>query len=309
MILNTGSRTDIPAFYSTWFANRLREGFVMVRNPYYPQLVTTYALDPDTVDVISFCTKNPEPMLKHMELLKPFRQLWYVTLTPYGKDIEPNVPDKHEIIRSIQKLAEQVGRDAVIWRYDPIFLSEKYSMEYHVHAFQTIASQLSGSIGKVVISFLDLYAKTRRNFPEGKEVDPEDQITIVKHITEIAGAEGMRVYTCHEAEALSAYGVDTGGCMSQKTVEDSIHEKLEIPRLTAAREGCMCLLGNDIGVYNTCTHFCRYCYANYDQEAVLRNIRRHDPDSPMLIGNVQPGDKVTEAVQKSYRSRQLRLDL
>ena len=160
MILNTGSRTDIPAFYSEWFANRLREGFVLVRNPYYPALVTRYELDPQTVDVLSFCTKNPAPMLGQMELLKPFRQLWYVTLTPYGKDIEPNVPDKHEVIRTIRELSQLIGSDALIWRYDPIFLSAKYSMDYHFRAFRTIASELRGYVSKTVISFLDLYAKT-----------------------------------------------------------------------------------------------------------------------------------------------------
>lgn len=309
MILNTGSRTDIPAFYSTWFANRLREGFVLVRNPYYPQLVTRFVLDPKTVDVLSFCTKNPKPMLEYMELLKPFRQLWYVTLTPYGKDIEPNVPDKHEVIRSIQELSGAVGKDAVIWRYDPIFLSEKYSMEYHIRAFETIARSLKGYTGKVVISFLDLYEKTKRNFPEGKEVSYEDQVTLVKRIVELAREADMQVYTCHEDESLSAYGADTSGCMSQKVIEESIHELLNVPRLSAPRQGCTCLLGNDIGVYNTCTHFCKYCYANYDREAVMHQIKNHDPNSPMLIGNVRHGDKVTDAVQKSYLSRQLSLDL
>ena len=109
MILNTGSRTDIPAYYSEWFMNRIQSRFVMARNPYYPKQVYRYQLDPESVDILAFCTKNPQPMLEYMSELKDFRQLWYVTLTPYGKDIEPNVPDKHEVIRSIQKLSEAVG--------------------------------------------------------------------------------------------------------------------------------------------------------------------------------------------------------
>ncbi|MBR4456048.1 MAG: DUF1848 domain-containing protein [Solobacterium sp.] len=309
MILNTGSRTDIPAFYSEWFANRLREGFVLVRNPYYPALVTRYELDPQTVDVLSFCTKNPAPMLGQMELLKPFRQLWYVTLTPYGKDIEPNVPDKHEVIRTIRELSQLTGRDALIWRYDPIFLSAKYSMDYHFRAFRTIASELRGYVSKTVISFLDLYAKTKRNFPEGTEVGYDDQIAIVKELAELARENGMKLYTCHEAQSLAAYGADPSGCMSQSVVEEAIHEHLDVPRLSAARQGCGCLLGNDIGVYNTCRHFCRYCYANYDRETVMKQVRLHDPESPLLIGHLEPEDKVTNAVQKSYLSRQLRLDL
>ena len=309
MILNTGSRTDIPAFYSTWFANRLRAGFVMVRNPYYPQLVTRYVLDPKLVDVLCFCTKNPAPMLEHMDLLAPFRQLWYVTLTPYGKDIEPNVPDKHEVIRSIQKLSQHIGKDAVIWRYDPVFLSEKYSMDYHFRAFETIAKELSGYTVKAVISFLDLYAKTRRNFPEGKKVSMEDQEIMTERLVRIAEENGMHVYTCLEAESLAACGADISGCMSQKVVEESVHEILNVPKLSPARQGCACLLGNDIGVYNTCPHFCRYCYANYDREAVLNNIRRHDPDSPLLIGNLRPDDRASDAGQKSWLTGQMHLEL
>ena len=98
MIINTGQRTDIPAFYSEWFANRLKEGFVCVRNPYNPKQVSCYRLDPSVVDVIGFCTKNPAPMFQYMDLLKDYGQYWFVTITPYGRDIEPNMPDKHRLL-------------------------------------------------------------------------------------------------------------------------------------------------------------------------------------------------------------------
>ena len=126
MIINTGQRTDIPAFYSEWFLNRLKAGFVMVRNPYNPKSVTRYRLSPDVVDVIGFCTKNPAPMLPHMDLLKPYGQFWYVTITPYGKDIEPNVPDKHRVIESFITLSKHIGRKRMVWRYDPVFVNQKY---------------------------------------------------------------------------------------------------------------------------------------------------------------------------------------
>ena len=92
MIINTGMRTDIPAFYSQWFMNRIQAGYVLVRNPYRPDWITRYELSPDVVDCIAFCTKNPEPMLKHLDRLKNYHQYWFVTITPYGRDIEPNVP-------------------------------------------------------------------------------------------------------------------------------------------------------------------------------------------------------------------------
>ena len=122
MIINTGQRTDIPAFYSSWFVNRLRAGFVLVRNPYNPQSVTRYRLSPDVVDVIGFCTKNPAPMLPYMPLLKPYHQFWYVTITPYGREIEPYAPSKKAVLESFRRLSGMVGADCIGWRYDPILI-------------------------------------------------------------------------------------------------------------------------------------------------------------------------------------------
>ncbi len=146
MIINTGQRTDIPAFYSDWFVNRLKAGFVLVRNPYDPRSVTRYRLSPDVVDLIGFCTKNPAPMLPHMDLLKPFGHYWYVTITPYGKDIERHVPGKREALETFRRLSELVGVHRIGWRYDPILISESWPVERHVKAFAYMAKELSGYI-------------------------------------------------------------------------------------------------------------------------------------------------------------------
>ena len=180
MIINTGQRTDIPAFYAEWFANRIRARFVMVRNPFNPKLVTKYRLTPDVVDLIGFCTKNPEPMLQSMDLLKEFHQFWYVTITPYGKEIEPHVPNKGKVLDSFRRLSEIVGARCTGWRYDPVFISETYPAERHIRAFEYIAKELSGFTRTAVISFIDLYEKTRRNFPEVKAVSAEDRMTLGK---------------------------------------------------------------------------------------------------------------------------------
>ena len=309
MILNTGSRTDIPAFYSTWFINRIRAGFVMARNPYYPKQVYRFSLDPEIIDILAFCTKNPEPMLQYADELKKFRQLWYVTLTPYGKDIEPNVPDKHEVIRSVQKLSDAVGRNAVIWRYDPVFLSRKYSKEYHKRAFRTICEALNGYVSRIVISYIDLYEKTKKSFPEAREVSWEDQCELTDYFVRTAEANNMKVYMCLEDKRLSVYGADTSGCMSEELLEEALQIELAVPKMSAAREGCRCLLGNDIGAYNTCAHFCRYCYANYDRDTVIRNMKDHDPESPLLIGHLQEGDIVRDVKQVSWLDAQMKLDL
>lgn len=308
MILNTGSRTDIPAFYGEWFINRIREGFCMARNPFYPEQVTRFQIDPEVVDLLVFCTKNPGPMLPYMNDLSPFLQVWYVTITPYGKEIEPAVPDKREICESFRKLSDIVGNRCVIWRYDPIFLNETYTIEYHLQAFEQFAAELDGYTNQVVISFIDLYEKTKRNFPGVREVQPGERLILGKAIAGSASRHGMKVFTCLEGTDLAPFGVNTGGCMTKEVLEQAIGEELKVPAgLSQARPGCRCLLGNDIGAYNTCRHFCRYCYANYDRESVMKNSAMHDPDSPLLIGNIREGDQIREAKQVRYRTGQLRL--
>ncbi len=304
MIINTGQRTDIPAFYSTWFANRLRAGFVCVRNPYNPSQVSRYRLDPSVVDVIGFCTKNPEPMFRYMDLLKDYGQFWYVTMTPSGRDIEPNVPDKHRLLESFKRLSDMVGIERIGWRYDPIFISDKYSYDYHMRAFETMASALEGYTDNVVISFVDLYAKVRRNFPEVQEVPREIRLSLGKEIIDMARSHNMVVRPCGEGTELAPFGADCAGCMTIPMYERAIGKKLTVPSWKPSRDICACYLSCDIGAYDSCQHLCRYCYANNDHEAVRRNALEHDPNSPFLIGNAKEGDVVHDVEQISWISLQ-----
>lgn len=300
MIINTGQRTDIPAFYADWFANRLREGFVCVRNPYYPDQVSRYRLDPSVVDCIGFCTKNPAPMFPYMDLLKDFGQYWFVTITPYARDVEPNVKDKHELLEDFKKLSGIVGVDSIGWRYDPIFITDKYSMEYHLRAFETIAAALDGFTKTAVISFIDLYAKVKRNFPEAREVTKEQRFALGKEMIKIASAHGMTLKPCAEGDELAPYGADCGGCMRIGDYEKAIGKKLNAPKKKGARAECACYLSCDIGAYNTCKHLCKYCYANAEPSVVLAQSRRHDPTSPFLIGNYEKDDVINDVQQKSW---------
>ncbi len=307
MIINTGQRTDIPAFYAEWFANRLREGFVCVRNPYNPTQVSRYRLDPAVVDVIGFCTKNPAPMFPYMDLLEDFGQYWFVTITPYGRDIEPNVPDKHRLLEDFRKLSGTVGTDAVGWRYDPILLSERYTPEYHLRAFEQIAEALEGYTKTAVISFIDLYPKVSRNFPEAEEVPAAMRIELGREIIRIASAHGMTVKPCAEGTELAAYGADCGGCMRITDYEKAIGKRLNAPKRKGARAECACYLSCDIGAYNTCRHLCRYCYANAEPSVVMENSRLHDPGSPFLIGNYREGDVIHDVPQESWIDGQMSL--
>lgn len=307
MILQTGNRTDIPAFYSEWFANRLREGYVLVRNPFNPVSVTRYEINPAVVDLIIFCTKNPTPMLQHMDLLKLFCQYWFVTITPYGKEIEPNVPDKNEVMDSFRRISEIVGSHRMCWRYDPVFIDSSWTTERHIQAFSAMCEKLDGYTDTCVISFIDLYEKVLRNFPEVRTVPFDTQMELTRTFVDIAAKHKMIIKPCGEDPRLSAAGADCSGCMTLQTFETAIGENLILPPNPKNRKECACYITNDIGQYNTCGHLCRYCYANADRETVRRNMRLHDPASPLLIGNLRPEDKIHQAKQTSWIDHQMRL--
>ena len=305
MIINTGQRTDIPAFYSEWFANRLREGFVCVRNPFNPRQVSRYRLSPKTVDLIAFCSKNPAPIFNYMDLLKDYGQYWFVTITPYGRDIEPNVPDKHKIINDFIYLSEIVGVNSTGWRYDPIFISDKYTIEYHLSAFEQIAAELAGYTETVVISFIDLYQKVKRNFPTVKNVSHEDKNYLGREIIKIAEKYNMTVRPCAEGNFLEKYGADCSGCMTGATFEKALGKRLIIPKKKPNRAECACYITCDIGAYDSCMHLCSYCYANNDRERVVENYKRHDKNSPFLIGNYEEDDIINDVEEKSWIDNQM----
>ncbi|MCR5176110.1 MAG: DUF1848 domain-containing protein [Anaerovibrio sp.] len=310
MIIQTGMRTDIPAFYPKWLFNRIKAGYVMVRNPYNPSQVTRYVLSPDVVDLICFCTKNPAPFLPYMDVLGEFGQYWFVTITPYGKDIEPNVPDKVKVMESFKCLSELVGVDSMGWRYDPILVDEAHSVDWHISQFQEMAAILAGYTRTCVISFIDLYKKVERNFPEARAVYQGDRLRLGKAFVDIGAKYGIIIRPCNEGDELASYGADCSGCMTVRTYEKALKARLNVPKMGKnQRNGeCACLLGSDIGAYDTCGHFCRYCYANSDTSLVRRNMKLHDPSSPFLVGHGQPEDIIHIAEQKSWLDRQIRLD-
>ena len=300
MIINTGCRTDIPAFYSKWLINRIDQGFVLVRNPYNPSQVTKYSLNPDVVDCLAFCTKNPEPMLKYLDELDKYKQYWFVTITPYGKDIEPVVPDKENVIQSFIKLSNHIGANSIGWRYDPIFINKDFDVEKHIKCFENMARKLKGCTHNCTISFLDLYEKVKKNAPDLRPPTKEEQIKIASSFAKIGKENDMVIHSCCENTFLAEYGLKCNGCMSQEIVEKSIDFRLEPPKRKNLRQECNCLMGNDIGAYNTCGHLCKYCYANANKNLVIENMKKHNENSPFLIGNNEIGDKITEAKQKSW---------
>ena len=295
MILNVSGRTDIVAFYSKWFMNRYKDGFVDVRNPYNPKMVSR--INFKDVDAILFCTKNPIPIMKYLkEIDKPI--LFHVTLTPYKSDIEPNVPNKTKIIEAIKELSNIVGIDNLYVRYDPIFLSDKYNLEYHKKAFEKMCSLLNGYVKQIIISFIDDYKNVRNNLKVLKlrEFDENDYKEIGINFSNSAKKYNMSVQTCFEDRNLSEYGFKIGECLSHEMAYKITGKTYK--NWTARKGGkCNCVQMVDIGAYNTCKHFCKYCYANYDEKKVNNNFKNHNLNSSMLIGKIENDDIMKEKIK------------
>ena len=306
MILNTGTRTDIPAFYSKWFLNRIEEGYVLSKNPYNNQIYK-YNFDPKTVDVICFCSKNPKPLVRNLDRLTDYRQFWFTTINPYDNDIEVNVPSYKKVMKTFKELSEIVGINGVSWRYDPIFITEKYNLDFHIDKFEEMASELCQYTSDCTISFIDLYQKVLRNFPEASDVTTEERLIIGENFARVADEYGIQMKTCVEGTLLDQFGFDSSGCMTQQVLEKAIGNNLKVPKGKYHNRECNCLMGRDIGLYNTCMHGCKYCYANFSTKLVKRNFRLHDPDSPLLVGNVKENDTVKEIKEPSYIDTQQKL--
>lgn len=290
MILFASGRTDIPAFYSNWFINRVKAGFVDVRNPFNQNLVSR--INFSDVDLIMFCSKNPLPMIDKLKMLKvPI--LFHVTITPYSKDVEPNIPDKRLIIEGVKKLFLVLGIDNVVLRYDPIFLSDKYNVDYHIRAFDKLCKNLNGYVNKIIVSFMDEYKNVRsnKNILKYRTFTREDYKKIGEAFSKSAMDNGMSVQTCFEDNDLTEYGFVKGECLSHELAYILTGKMFKSSNVRKEKK-CECVQMVDIGDYNSCMHMCKYCYANYDEKAVSSNFKRHDDNSSLLIGSIQSDDVI-----------------
>ena len=247
-------------------------------------------------------------MFPYLDELKEFGQFWYVSITGFEKDLEPNVPPIDQVIEDFKYLSNKVGKNAIGWRYTPIIVNNKYTKEYHIKMFEHIASKLDGYTSLVAFGFVDIYPKLEKNHPEIKDTDDETKIDIAKAFADIAKKHHMDLRLCSKEKWLANYGIDIDGCMRVKDYENSIDSKLDIKRKMEARKNyCACYLSNDIGSYNSCMHLCKYCYANGNEMTIRKNYREHDDNSPLLIGHINPEDKIRLAKQESYKDKTITL--
>lgn len=310
MIISASRRTDIPSYYSEWFFRRLKENYVLVRNPFNPHQVSKISLSPEVVDGIVFWTKNPAPMLSRLAELENYHYYFQFTLTPYGQEIEKNLPSKKEIIiPSFQRLSEEIGKERVVWRYDPIFFNEIYTLDCHCRCFEVLAAELAQYTQHCTVSFLDLYRNTKRNVKQYgmRQVLPAEQMELLGRFAEIAKPYHICIDTCAEVGDFSQFGIMPAQCIDRERLERIGQFRLDIGKDKNQRSSCGCVESIDIGAYNTCKNGCAYCYANYNSATVGDNFRSHHPLSPLLFGEITEADCVREREAKSFADRQMSL--
>lgn len=300
MILNTGGRTDTVQYYSEWLLNRFREGYVLSRNPLFPNVINRIELSPDTIDVVVFCSKDYAPILDRLhEISDRFKCYYHYTITAYDTDIEPNVPSIEQSVETLKQLSAQVGKEKVAWRYDPVLLTEKYTIEKHFETFDYMARELSPYVDRCIFSFVEMYKKLAVNMPELQPISNDNKLLLVKGLGAIAKQYGLYLQTCAAKDDYLQFGVHHSGCMTTEIFSRALGLDFKHQAHKGNRIGCACMESRGLGDYNSCPNGCRYCYANKDHAKAAENYRRHDPKSPLLLGDVLPTDTIKPAVQKS----------
>lgn len=307
MIVSVSRRTDIPAFYSEWFFNRLSEGFVYVVNPMNTKQVSKIDLNTSTVDCFVFWTKNPKPMIKHLDKLKDYKYYFQYTITGYKENVEKDIGDKKEIVNTFKQLSDIIGNDRVILRYDPIFLNKEYTIDYHCRAFAKLCTELDGYTEKCIISFMDNYKKTKQN-TKTLNIIPmttSDMRKIALCFSAIAKNHGISIQTCSEEIDLKEFGVSKGKCIDDDLISKLTGYELNVKKDNTQRESCGCVKSVDIGQYNTCKHHCLYCYANYSFNKAETNYNSHDQLNALLSGNIRKDAKITTRQMASIKGARL----
>ncbi len=299
MIISASRRTDIPAFYSDWFMNRLQEGYCLVPNPFNPGQVARISLVPESVDAIVCWSKNPAPMLRFLPKVEGmgYRFYFLFTLNDYPKALEPNLPPLEERISTFIELSERIGPRRVIWRYDPIILSNRTDASYHRKAFENLCQQLAGRTQRVIISIITLYRKTVRNLApletQGYVFDKEprrnpETVALLSHVAKTAAGHGLGIVACAEARDYTYLGIKPSSCIDAALIRELWGIPVSSEKDPGQREHCGCALSRDIGMTDTCPHGCPYCYSNMNPKIALTRYNTHDPYSTALIGSPEP---------------------
>lgn len=307
MIISASRRTDIPCYYSEWFVNRLKAGHVLTRNPFNHAQLSRVSLSKNVVDCIVFWTKDAKNILPYLDEIDAMGYKYYFqfTLTPYGKDIEKNLRDKSEISKTFTQLSGRIGKQRVVWRYDPIILNDTLTIDWHKEQFLRYCENLSPYTDSVTISFVDNYKKLKN--PLIREIVPEEMAELAEFIGSTAKKHGLKPQACCESVDLSVYGINRASCIDKSKIEMVCNSSMTLSNDSNQREGCGCCESIDIGVYNTCVNGCVYCYANNSSSTASRRQEAHDPLSELLLGKPLEGEKITDRKTASSIQNQVTL--
>lgn len=290
MIISASYRTDIPAFYADWFFARLQAGRAVVRNPYSGKPAAV-DLRRENVTGFVFWTRNFGPLLARLEELQRFGRPFVVqyTITGYPRELEAAVIEPAKAVQQIRRLAAEVHPQCPVWRYDPIVTSTATPPAFHSANFQRIAAGLEGAVDEVVVSFAQLYRKTRRNLDAAARrhnlgwQDPPDEakLEMASALAAVARSHGMRLTLCTQPQYLIP-GVEEARCIDARRLARIGGIPLHVP-LKGNRPGCACYESRDIGEYDTCPHGCAYCYAVSHRRVALARYKAHRPEAESLL--------------------------
>jgi hypothetical protein len=305
-IISVSRRTDIPAFYAKWFINRVRAGFCTVPNPMNPDKVARISLRPEDVLVFVFWTRYPKPLMEYLDELdqKGYRYYFQFTLMDNPPELDPKLPPLERRLECFKALSERIGSQKVIWRYDPIVLSEKTPPEFHIERYSAIIRELKGFTQRNVISIVDThYKKIKHRISllqkSGVRISEWEERfgNFVGTIARIARENGLEIQSCAEDIDLGKYGVPPGKCVDDQLIERVFGIRVPAKKDPGQREACGCVVSRDIGMYNTCLFGCVYCYATSSFEKARENHQRHDPNSPSLLGQYESVDEEDPALK------------
>lgn len=309
MIISASRRTDIPAFFSDWFIKRIEEKYAFVRNPMNIHQVSRINLSPDVVDCIVFWSKNPQPILNKLEKLENYMYYFQFTLNAYDNDLEQNLPSLESRIKTFKELSEIIGKQRIIWRYDPILLNNKYTIDWHIEKYAYIANNLSSYTEKCTISYIDLYPKISKNIKSKGfyELYTEDKTILAKELSSVAHLYKLSIDTCAEDIDLSNYNIEHARCIDDRLISKLLGCSIDVEKDKTQRLECGCVASIDLGLYNTCQNGCIYCYANHNFDIRKQNFQAYDKNSPLLCSQLTDSDKINERKVKSQKDFQLNL--
>lgn len=317
-VISVSRRTDIPAFYSEWFMNRIRDGYVRWVNP-FSRLVHSISLRPEDVIAFVLWSKNYAPLLSHLDELdaRGYRMLFHFTINGLPKAFEPRVPDAADMAKCAHSLSRRYGPDPVLWRYDPVLISSITDSQYHLDRFRELCAAMEGAVKRCYFSFTVFHSKVKRNAStlEGqtgitlKDLAPADRADIANLLADTALEHGIEMYSCC-GDYLVGGKIKKAHCTDAALLHRLYPERTRRLIEAPTREGCGCCECTDIGAYDTCAHGCVYCYANSRAQVAMRNYEQHDPRSDMLRGNPQPrGERLSPTPGGHANASELSLDL